>query len=41
MVILVLDKHERNCHIKREQIWSLLRESNWVIRGKVLVRIVI
>ena len=39
--LLVLDKHERNCHIGREQTLSLLRESVWIIKGKALVRKVI
>ena len=32
--LLVLDKHERNCHIGREQTLSLLRESVWIIKSK-------
>ena len=39
--LLVLDKHERNYHIGREQTLSLLRESVWIIKGKALVRKVI
>ena len=39
--LLVLDNHERNCHIGREQTLSLLRESVWIIKGKALVRKVI
>ena len=35
--LLVLDKHERNYHIGREQTLSLLRESVWIIKGKALV----
>ena len=30
--LVVLDKHERNCHIGREQTLSLLRESAWIIQ---------
>ena len=32
--LLVLDKHERNYHIGREQTLSLLRESVWIIKSK-------
>ena len=39
--LLVLDKHERNCHIGREQTLSLLRKSVWIIKSKALVRKVI
>ena len=39
--LLVLDKHERNYHIGREQTLSLLRESVWIIKGEALVRKVI
>ena len=39
--LLVLDKHECNCHVGREQTLSLLRESVWIIKGKALVRKVI
>ena len=35
--LLVLDKHERNCHIGRDQTLSLLRESVWIMKGKALV----
>ena len=34
--LLVLDKHERNYHIGREQILSLLRESVCIINDKAL-----
>ena len=39
--LLVLDKHERNCHIGQEQTLSLLRKSVWIIKSKSLVRKVI
>ena len=39
--LLVLDKHERNYYIGREQTLSLLRESVWIIKGEALVRKVI
>ena len=39
--LLVLDKHERNCHSGGEQTLSLLRESVRIIKGKTLVRMVI
>ena len=29
--LLIFDKHERNCHIGREQTLSLLQESVWII----------
>ena len=35
--LLVLDKHERNYHIGREQTLSLLRESVWIIKGKLYI----
>ena len=35
--LLVLDKHERNYSIGREQTLSLLREIVWIIKGKALV----
>ena len=35
--LLVLNKHERNCHIRRDQTLSLLRESVWIMKGKALV----
>ena len=35
--LLVLDKHERSCHIGRDQTLSLLRESVWIMKGKALV----
>ena len=41
LTLLVLDKHERNCHIGREQTLSLLRESVLIIKGKPFVRKVI
>ena len=36
--LLVLDKHERNYHIRRKQTLSLSRENVWIIKGKALVR---
>ena len=39
--LLVLDKHERNYDIGQEKTLPLLRESVWIIKGKILVRKVI
>ena len=36
-ILLVLDNHQQNCHIKGEQILSSLRESVWITKCKALM----